>query len=194
MKREKTKEILVKTAKQLFDRFGYHKTSMDDIVRASKKSKGTLYYHFNSKEELFREVVNIEKDIVQIELKKILKEEGLSASEKLLMYLTERMKLVNGTTNYLETLKADFFDQNNFIEDIREDYDKWEKGKLKLLIVDGIRKKEFEEQIDVEEFIDLVLVVLKGFEIPFYVQDNYKNLAPKFKRLIQIIIRGISTH
>ncbi len=32
---------------------GYHDATMDDIVRASGLSKGSLYWHFRSKEEVF---------------------------------------------------------------------------------------------------------------------------------------------
>ena len=32
---------------------GYHATSMDDLVRASGLSKGSLYWHFDSKQDVF---------------------------------------------------------------------------------------------------------------------------------------------
>jgi len=44
-------------ALKLFARDGYHQTSMDDIVTASGLSKGTLYWHFKSKRELFLSLV-----------------------------------------------------------------------------------------------------------------------------------------
>lgn len=36
---------------------GYYETSMDDIVRAAGLSKGSLYWHFPSKRDLFRSLI-----------------------------------------------------------------------------------------------------------------------------------------
>ncbi len=36
---------------------GYYETSMDDIVRAAGLSKGSLYWHFPGKRELFRSLI-----------------------------------------------------------------------------------------------------------------------------------------
>jgi len=36
-----------------FAQKGYYQTSMDDIVAQSELSKGALYWHFKSKQELF---------------------------------------------------------------------------------------------------------------------------------------------
>lgn len=49
---ERRQEIL-DAAMRCFARTGYHSTSMDDIVAESGLSKGTLYWYFKSKRELF---------------------------------------------------------------------------------------------------------------------------------------------
>lgn len=57
MKGELTRNRIIEAAKKLFHLNGYSNTSMDDIVRMSKVTKGNLYYHFSSKEELGGAVV-----------------------------------------------------------------------------------------------------------------------------------------
>ncbi|RLD46369.1 MAG: TetR family transcriptional regulator, partial [Bacteroidetes bacterium] len=52
MAAEGTKDKILEVANKLFSRFGFHKTSMDEIARIARKAKGSLYYHFASKEEL----------------------------------------------------------------------------------------------------------------------------------------------
>lgn len=42
---------------KLFSGMGYHRTSMDDIAREADVAKGTLYYHFKGKAELFETLV-----------------------------------------------------------------------------------------------------------------------------------------
>ena len=51
---------LVQAALKLFASRGYHNTSIADILRESGCTRGTLYYHFSSKEELGYAVIDEE--------------------------------------------------------------------------------------------------------------------------------------
>lgn len=50
---EQRRAQIVEAALACFADKGYRTTTMDDIVRASGLSKGSLYWHFRSKEEVF---------------------------------------------------------------------------------------------------------------------------------------------
>jgi len=50
------KEQILEAALICFNKGGYYKTSIDDIAAKAKISKGGIYYHFNSKDELFLEL------------------------------------------------------------------------------------------------------------------------------------------
>ena len=52
------KKTLVQTALRLFASRGYYHTSIADIVRESGCTRGLLYYHFSSKEELGYAVID----------------------------------------------------------------------------------------------------------------------------------------
>src|SRR5271168_3306386 len=52
----RTAEI-AREAAPVFLRYGFRKTSMDDVARAVKLSRQGLYLHFSNKELLFRQVV-----------------------------------------------------------------------------------------------------------------------------------------
>ena len=54
------KEKIISAATRLFSRFGLEKTTMEDIAKAAKKGKSSLYYYFKSKEEVFAEVIKKE--------------------------------------------------------------------------------------------------------------------------------------
>lgn len=47
------KNLILDKAKDRFDRFGYKKTTMDEISRDCKISKKTIYEYFKDKEDLF---------------------------------------------------------------------------------------------------------------------------------------------
>ena len=49
----KTKRKIFETSMKLFAQKGYDATSIEDITATVGVAKGTLYYHFSSKEEIF---------------------------------------------------------------------------------------------------------------------------------------------
>lgn len=53
-----TRERILEAAIEVFAREGYHNTRMDDIVDAAHSSKGSLYFHFPSKEDIFMGLVD----------------------------------------------------------------------------------------------------------------------------------------
>ena len=189
---DNTKDSILSVATRLFSRFGFHKTSMDEIAKIARKAKGSLYYHFASKEELFREVVSIEMTNLKNQLAIIVSNPDLNASEKIKNYLIKRMEILNSAANYHETLKADFFEHFDFIDDLRTDLDIWEKEHLKKIILQGVDKGEFATIGDMDVLLDVFIMVLKGLEIPFFLQNKYENYSPHFDDLMGILVRGLS--
>jgi AcrR family transcriptional regulator len=53
----KKKDVIKKSARDLFIHFGFSKTSMEDIARQSGLAKPTLYYYYPGKEAIFDEIV-----------------------------------------------------------------------------------------------------------------------------------------
>ncbi len=51
------KHEIIDVAARLFARYGFKKTSIDEVALAARIGKGTVYLHFASKEEMFAEVV-----------------------------------------------------------------------------------------------------------------------------------------
>jgi AcrR family transcriptional regulator len=52
-RKEATRIQILQSALAAFSEKGFHQTTMDDIVARSGLSKGALYWHFKSKQELF---------------------------------------------------------------------------------------------------------------------------------------------
>jgi AcrR family transcriptional regulator len=57
-----TRQVVLDSAIATFARKGYAGTSVQDILRATKLSKPTLYYYFESKEGLFRAILDFAYD------------------------------------------------------------------------------------------------------------------------------------
>ncbi|MGF1624294.1 MAG: TetR/AcrR family transcriptional regulator [Alphaproteobacteria bacterium] len=58
-------EQIADAARSLFARFGYRRTSMDDIAREAGVAKATLYLHFSGKEDVFRTMMARTRRIVE---------------------------------------------------------------------------------------------------------------------------------
>lgn len=190
MSLENTRDKILSVANNLFSKFGFHKTSMDEIAKIARKAKGSLYYHFASKEDLFREVVSKEITNLKNQLTTVVNNK-LSASEKINAYFIIRMEVLHNASNYHETIKADFFEHFDFIDDLRNELDAWEKANIKKIILQGIETKEFVIEGDIDILLDVYIMVLKGLEIPFFIQDKYKNYAPYFNDLTRIFTKGL---
>ena len=58
MSKAATRDRILQAALQVFAAKGYHRAVVDDIVRASRTSKGAVYHHFPNKEALFLALVD----------------------------------------------------------------------------------------------------------------------------------------
>lgn len=82
---EQTKDKIIACAFELFAGKGYASTSMDDIVRVSGISKGGIYHHFKSKEEIF---LAIAQDRLEKRQRLVLASAAQSAMERLMQYIS----------------------------------------------------------------------------------------------------------
>ncbi len=82
MEVDKIKDSIKKAAQDLFRRYGYHKTSVNEIAKKAKIAKATIYKYFESKELILHAIlmdylkVSI-NDLVQQNKQSISKEEHL---------------------------------------------------------------------------------------------------------------------
>jgi TetR/AcrR family transcriptional regulator, cholesterol catabolism regulator len=60
-----SRQEILRTAARLFQEQGYHATSMNDVAAALKLSKGGLYHHFQSKDEILFQIMNHAMDITE---------------------------------------------------------------------------------------------------------------------------------
>jgi AcrR family transcriptional regulator len=75
--------MVLDSAMVTFARFGYRKTSMEEVARAARISRPGLYFLFSSKETLFRAAVTqaLERDITAVE--HVLADTGRPLEERL---------------------------------------------------------------------------------------------------------------
>ncbi len=192
-KEDKTRDKIVEVADKLFSRFGFYKTSMDEIAKIARKAKGSLYYHFTGKEALFNEVLSKELEALKRELNAIAENPELNSKQKVKLYLKRRMQILNESNIYRETIKADLYEHFEFTDTIRSDFEQWEKNLMKAFIETGIEQGEFDIKIkEIGAIMDVFIMVLKGLEIPFFAQGKFLTYEPYMDDMMNILIKGIS--
>lgn len=85
---KETIELILSASSKLFVEKGFDKTSMQEIVDESGVSKGSIFHHFNSKEEILTAVMVDQAKAYEQVIRKWLNEiEGKTAKEKLIVLL-----------------------------------------------------------------------------------------------------------
>ena len=107
-----TGEKIIESAKELFLRNGYHETSMSAIAKNADLGKGTLYWHFDSKDDLFQSMVTKEAKLMLKELNE-LAEKNLKADEILKKFIRLRVKNIDENKKTTQM----FMDGGNFINE-----------------------------------------------------------------------------
>jgi AcrR family transcriptional regulator len=186
------KEKLLTAAGKTFSRYGFYKTSMDEIAKTARKAKGSLYYHFNSKEFLFKEVVASELSFLKEELTIIFNLKHTDSREILKAYMLKRMEILKASINYQETLRPEFYEFYEFLNELKTEMDNWEKLKIINILGQGIQNEELDLPGEISIHAEVLVMTLKGLETPFFIKGEYERLESHFDSLISVITKGIS--
>lgn len=76
------KNKILSSAMKNFSKNGYSDTSLRDIASEANVSKGGLYHHFPTKEDLFIAVCSYSKDLTMMKTKKFLEDKGAFTGEE----------------------------------------------------------------------------------------------------------------
>lgn len=184
-----TREKILKVASRIFGKYGFQKTTMDEIARTAHKAKGSLYYYFRSKEELFLAVVEAEMETLRQALLEVMKNPS-DASSMIRNYMLTRMKVLAEAINYHETLKADFSETFEFLDELRSDFDAFEVELLSGILQKGVEEKSIVVK-DVNKTAQVIILAMKAIEIPFYLQNKIVEYENTIVELLDILIRGL---
>jgi len=72
------KEAILKAAANLFAERGFNETSMAELAKVTGVAQGTIFYHFNNKEELFLKVLDDFKTSITQEFENHIKEKNFT--------------------------------------------------------------------------------------------------------------------
>jgi AcrR family transcriptional regulator len=187
--KEEYRRRIILTASKIFSHYGFRKTTMEEISRALKKGKSSIYYYFGSKEEIFEAVVLYEANQLRTKLTTAIKEVE-SPTDKLRNYIYVRMKAFAKLSNYYNAVFDKNLDHYEFIEKIRSRYDREELAILRLLVYVGNTRGVFKVE-DSEYTAMAIQTMLKGMEVPLFWRKREMDINDRLEAILNLIFNGI---
>lgn len=194
---EKKQEILL-AAYECFLKYGYSKTSMKDIGQKVNLNKASLYYHFNDKLTLYREVVQMNRNKQLLELEPLL-ERQTRVCDKILLFIHEEVSfsqkssaiLTNG--NNISDTKMET--KEVYIEIVKDDIQRIEE-----LINEGIKQNEF-ISCDARKVATAIMTLadaVLNVNCPLFVDDMerekaYSHIQDQLNLMIKLMLDGLKT-
>ena len=170
---------------------GYSGTSVDDIVKASGVSKGGIYWHFKSKEEIF--LCLVEKEFAQWKEDYLsVLAEGDSAIIKLNKFISHYLEKIQSP---LPALMFEFFMRARNQEIIKKLKAIIRAGKdddiVQSILLQGISSGEF-DNMDVQAVAELFHSIFEGMGARFHTYHKNVYLLRRTVRIaLNIFLKGI---
>ena len=135
----KTKRKIFETSMKLFAEKGYDATSIEDITATVGVAKGTLYYHFSSKEEIFNFLIEEGIKLLQNSVSK-----HNNYIDKIKAIVLIQIKIVAKYENIITILLSQFWgtkERNKKCQDLVYQY----IGQIEKIVQEGIEKGEIKK-------------------------------------------------
>lgn len=187
--RDITRENIIKAASIAFSKFGYKKTTLEDIAVFTNVSKTGLYYYFKNKEEVFNEVIKKEAERLQETLIKAIKQEK-KPLDKFSTYIKTRMEFLAQISNYYSALRYDLMEHLSTINKNRTEFNKIELNILENIFEEGNKSGAFAIS-DIKSTANLTLLILISLELPLFGTDNSYNYQETLDQLTSLCLHGI---
>lgn len=185
-----TRSAILDASRDLFARFGYKKTTMEDIAMALRKGKSSLYYYFKNKEEIFQAVIEMEAELLCDKLKDVVRSDRDPAN-KLRDYVIVRMETVAGLENYQKVLKEDLYGGYEFLDTVKMRGESLEDEMLKTILDEGVLNDVFHVKNTRMGAIGIA-TALRGLEIPLFRDvSNRDEFHQQLDNILNILFYGV---
>jgi AcrR family transcriptional regulator len=188
IRKTKSREKLLYSARKTFFNKGYVAVSMDEIAETAGVSKATIYRQFVSKEELFKSLIveffeNIRSCIENILL------EDTCFTEKLEKFVKTMCPILRELKPYL--LKDLQINEPILFMFFLNERAKTIEGELKKLIQQGIDREVINSDYQINLVSKMILVAIEQLSLPEFIETNSMTYDEVFRQVIMIITKGI---
>ncbi|AMP99507.1 Regulatory protein TetR [Pedobacter cryoconitis] len=191
-KEEQIKEEIVTAAIGVFESYGFTRVSMQDISKAGKKGRTTLYYYFGNKTEVFDAVV--EKLCLQIfDTCQGVIDPNASMSTNLENFYTKKLQEIKFLTKKYHLVLEDLKQQPGLAAAKTRVLLEEEGSVIYKMIRWAIEKKEIAEltEADSRFLAETIVTAFKSFEQEIILFNRFPDMEAKLSWISQIFCKGL---
>jgi AcrR family transcriptional regulator len=184
------RSAILKSARDLFAKFGYRKTTMEDIAQALRKGKSSLYYYFKNKEEIFQAVIELESELLERHLREVVASE-YSPRQKFHDYVIVRMETLRELNNYQNAMRDETYSEYHFLDKVREQSENAEQEMIRTIMEEGVTNGEFDIK-NLRLAAIGISTALRGLELPLFRGiENVDDFRLQLDNILNIMFFGI---
>ena len=188
--KEENRLKIYETALGLFARYGFKKTTVEDIASALGYTKGNLYLYVKDKQDLYEKTVAFALERWQSSVLGKIPSEG-SIIERVLEACRISFAYLSQDNDLREVLRQDpsimtITDKEDRFYEINEA----SRNILKLLLQEGINQGAF-KKVDINLTVDFLYSVYIMFIIKAYIKPENKSTEELFENALQLILNGL---
>ena len=139
----KTKKLIFESAIKIFSESGYRGATMDDIAANAGLAKGTLYYHFKSKEEIFNFIVEEGIQILQARVNEI-QEQDIDPISKLIKISRVQLSFLYEYTDFFKVVMSQLWGHEKRQDELRGKIRNYIK-EIEVDIKEAMNRNEIEQ-------------------------------------------------
>ncbi|HWB93787.1 MAG TPA: TetR/AcrR family transcriptional regulator [Puia sp.] len=184
---------IIDTARALFKKSGFKKTTMEDIARSMGKAKSSLYYYYPGKEDIFEAVLYAEMNELLKQIHQAI-EKATSSKEKLTAYCRCRLEKLNQLCNLSDALKSEIAELECVMAGLKQQFDTTHVELVKSILEEGVRNGEFKKinEDNIELVAYLMVSSFRGLAVPLMVSQNRSpRLDLQIDSIVDIMVEGI---
>lgn len=180
MPAEKRRAQLLKAAEKVISKKGYAKASVESIAREAGLTKGALYFHFKSKEDIFFELIKHRNEQSRDVLLDLLNDD-LSANEVVADLIKTAFRLIEGKKYF----NLDLWQKAHKVPRIKK-YLEEEHRLMRSSIVQFVKKRSDLSQRECEWLYDLIHTFIEGLVVQIQGLRYRPNLDTMEKNLLEL--------
>lgn len=190
---ERVKASIKAAAAELFEHFGYDKTTLEDIANRANKAKTSVYYHFGGKLDVLSANLEDEFDRIMDSLQKIRDEHRDEILLQFTTYLKSRMELIYQARLYRRCALDTFLGRGEVAEVVqkqRSRFDMWEAAYFTGICNLALERGVFSPAVKPATFGDMMTMLLKGLEFQFFVTDDPGASKATYDEVLERLLSG----
>ncbi|HEV2483826.1 MAG TPA: TetR/AcrR family transcriptional regulator [Puia sp.] len=184
---------IIDTARALFRKSGFKKTTMGDIARSMGRAKSSLYYYYPGKEDIFEAVIHAEMDELLDNIRQAIAK-ATTSKEKLIAYCRCRLEKLNELCNLSDALKSEIVELECLVAGLKRQFDTTQVALVKKILEEGVHNGEFKKipGDNIELIAYLMVSSFRGLAVPLMVNQNQSpRLDLQIDSIVDIMVEGI---